>query len=520
MQIRALIEEKTGLRTELPPPEIEADLAIPCFDRKPQTVAEKLRNLTPLIKEIKIAGRYVNVILDSRRLAETVLPQIAREKENYGRGRAGADKTVIIEYSQPNIAKPLNVGHFRSTIIGQVLVNLYRWQGYRVIAINHLGDWGTQFGRLLVACHKWGAEEKDLFKLYVRFHAEEEKNPALADEARAMFHRLEQDDPKLLALWQKVVAESMKHFNAMYEELNISFDHITGESFYRTLAPAMAQEALDKGVAEKSGGAVIVPESKTGLSTFVIQKSDQSSIYAGRDLAAAKYRLQKWNPEKIIYIVGSEHNLYFKQIFKTLDLLGYDKNKFVHVSLGLVVLPEGKMSTRKGQVVFLEDLMREALEKTNGNKAIGYGALIYHALASNPEKTVVFQWDKLLSLTGASGPYLQYGYVRAHSILAKAPAPPVTVPDFSDLTNNDTKMVKLLARFPDVCAQAQQLNNPRLLVDYLNDLIREFNRFYETEPVLGAASSLRQSRLQIVAAVAQVIKNGLTLLTIKTPEKM
>jgi arginyl-tRNA synthetase len=538
--------ELLGFKVEIPPPEIEADLAIPCFKLNKNEIVQKIKDLRePLISDIEIVGDYINIVVNKNLLAQNLFQEVEKEKDGYGQAEVSANQKIIIEFSDPNIAKPLNVGHFRSTMIGQALVNLYRWQKYEVISINHLGDWGTQFGKLLVAHQKWNSDEPDLFKLYVRFHAESENNHQLEEEARQAFKKLENGDSELLALWQKITEESVVEFDKIYNELKVKFDHIIGESFYKDLAKEAISEALQKKVAEKSEGAVIISETKTGLPTFVIQKSDESSIYASRDLAAAKDRLERWQPEKIIYAVGSEQNLYFKQIFKTLGLLGYDPQKFVHVSLGLVILSEGKMSTRQGKVVLLEDLLKEALEKTKGDKVIAYGALIYNALSSSPEKTIIFDWQKMLSLNGASAPYIQYGYVRAKSILEKIPnqvilnsdrgrdeeslkssSPSLRESDsersnLNRLTNTDQNLIKLLALFPEICQQAQQLNAPHLLAAYLNNLVQEFNRFYATERVLEEKEeSVKNFRLRLISAFIQVVKNGLGLLNINVPEKM
>ena len=522
MSIRRLIEQKTGLRTEIPPAVIEADLTIPCFAADPQKIAEKIRGLDSLIAEVKIAGRYVNIIFDKERLAAGVLKQIEKEKNQYGSSKIGRLRKIIVEYSQPNVAKPLSVGHLRATLVGQVLKNLYDFQGYKTIGINHIGDWGTQFGKLLVAYDKWPKERRNLFHLYVKFHEEAKKNPVLEDEARTAFGQLEKGNKNYREIWKKIVSDSLKEFNKIYKLLGVKFDHTTGESFYHKLVPAVIEEAVKKETAKPSEGAIIVPEETTGLPTFVIQKKDEATIYAGRDLAAARYRLKKFRPDKIIYVTGSEQELYFRQIFKALELLGQRREKFEHVSFGLVRLAEGRMATREGRVILLNDLIKEAIKRAK-NETVGLGAIIYNVLAVSREKTVVFDWQKMLNLRGNSAPYLLYVYARCRSILRKLKNPGARIKSTNQnlkLTDSETKLIKLSAGFPDICERAQKERAPHLVANYLNELAQEFNRFYEKEPVLKAPDDVRNFRLRLVSAVAQIMKNGLGLLNIKTLEKL
>ncbi len=512
-----------SLQIKFPPAEIEADLAIPCFREDPKKIASKIKGLKlPLIEEIKIEGRYVNLILNKNLLAKQVLSDIEKSGDKYGWAKDG--KKILIEYSSPNIAKPMHIGHLRNNVIGHSLEKIYEARGNKVTSINHIGDWGTQFGKLILAWQKWGPKPittENLYKLYVRINKQTAKNKELEQEARDTFTKLEKGDKKLLKIWERFKNHSIKEFKKTYKEFDINFDLWLGESFYKEAAEKIIKEALKKGVAHKEeDGAIVVDLEKHKLPSYILQKADGSTLYAGRDLAAAKWRLQKYKPTKILYVVGHEQELYFKQIFKTLELLGYDSSKLEHINYNLITIGGKKASTRAGRTVFLDEVIKEALRRTKNNKIIGLGAVVYNTLSQKRNRAIDFDWKKILNLEGNSAPYIQYVYVRAQSILKKAGKKKVGGKIVIE-TEREVRLIKLMAHYPEIIKQAQLLNEPYLIASYLNDLAQEFNRFYNSDPVLAANDSSKvKTRLLIVSGVAKIIKNGLVLLGIKTPKKM
>ncbi len=512
-----------SLQIKFPPAEIEADLAIPCFREDPKKIASKIKRLKlPLIEEIKIEGRYVNLILNKNLLAKQVFNDIEKAGNEYGWAKDG--KKILIEYSSPNVAKPMHIGHLRNNVIGHALENIYKARGNKVTTVNHIGDWGTQFGRLILAWQKWGPKPitvENLYKLYVRINKQCEKNKKLEQEARDLFTKLEAGDKKLEKLWDKFRTHSIKEFKKIYKEFDMEFDLWQGESFYQKESEKIIKEALKKGVATKEeDGAIVVDLEKHKLPSYILQKADGSTLYAGRDLAAAKWRLKNNKPARILYVVGHEQELYFKQIFKTLELLGYDAGKLEHISYNLITIKGKKASTRAGRTIFLNDVIKETLHRTKKNKIIGLGALVYNTVSQRRNRAINFDWKKTLNLEGDSAPYIQYGYVRAQSILKKAKQKKING-KIVIKTEREIKLVKLLAQYPEIIKQSQLLNEPHLIANYLNDLVQEFNRFYNFDPVLAADESNKiKTRLMLVASVAKTIKNGLALLGIKVPKKM
>ena len=586
--ILGAIQKKFGLLVsiELPPPEINADFSIPCF-----AAAKKLqKNPAELAKEISAfisekhgfagglairsfnEGGYVNLTLAKEKLAGEIVAQILKLGDFYGASDSGKNKTIVLEYSSPNIAKPMNVGHLRSTIIGNSLKRVYEYAGFTVIGINYLGDWGTQFGKLLYALKDLSIQEnpnsqifdiKEFLDLYVKFHKEAEKNPELNEKAKEMFKKLEQgQDAELVKIWLKIADTSLKEFQKIYERLGIKYDLFLGESFYRNKTEAIIKKCLAKKIAVlEKDGPVVVDLAGFGLASYILRKSDEATIYAARDLAAAEFRHRTFKPFKIIYVVGSEQTFYFKQLFKTLELLKIGKPEhFLHLGFGLISLPEGKMSTRAGRAIFLEDLFNEAVkrageivesknpnftqkEKQEISEAVGIGSVIYSDLSQHREKNIIFNWDKALNLKGDSAPYIQYGYARIKSIIRKLQNPnpksqilnskqiqnPKSKIQNSTLEKEEEKIIFLLARFPEIVFSAEKYARPDIIADYLNNLVQEFNRFYENVPVLNAPENLsacalhagsRDFRLALVHSISQVINNGLALLEIKTVEKM
>lgn len=553
---------------ELPPKEIEADLAYPCFNlakkqnKNPSDIAKELeeklkKNIkkNSLLNGIKSIGPYLNFYINNEKFSEIVINDILNKRKKYGSEDIGKKKIIVIDYSSPNIAKPMNIGHLRSTIIGQALYNIYNFLGYRCIGDNHLGDWGTQFGKLIYAYKNWGSKEKikkdpikEMLELYVRFHKESEKNPQLNEEGRRWFKKLENGDKESVKIWKWFKDLSIKEFNKIYKRLNIKFDYMFGESFYNSMLQEIVKEALDKGIAiwgkteegkketiveeeiKEKEKVILVPLEKYGIDTpLLIQKSDGTSLYATRDLATAKYRIKKWNPEQIIYVVGSEQQLYFRQWFKVLELLGY-KTKCVHVWFGLVRLPEGRLSTRIGRVIFLEDVINKTVElakktieeknpklknKKKVAEMVGIGAIKYNDLSRDRIRDIVFDWNQMLNFEGDTGPYLQYTHARACSILRKSKKKPKT----DKLTEKkEFEIIKKMSQFSDVIKKSAEDYKPHYLANYLFDLATMFNEYYHTTRIID--SDNEEARLALVKAITIVLKNGLNLLGIEAPEEM
>lgn len=472
----------------------------------------------------------------SKDAIDAELQQIVKAKERYGSSTIGKGKTIVIDYSAPNIAKPMNVGHLRSTLIGQSLVNIFRLQGYKVIGDNHLGDWGTQFGALIAAYKKWGkTSELDknpigyLVHLYIRFHKESEKNEELIVLAREETRKLQQGDSENKKLWKLFTKESLADFKKIYKRLGITFDVELGESFYNPLLSRVIVDALRKKVAREEDGAVKIISSETekSLPPLVIQKSDGSFLYSTTDLATIKYRKEKWHPEKILYVVANEQTLHFEQLFEAAERLGYEKKeKLVHVKFGMVLGETGKkMSTRRGQFIKLEALLDEAVKKAAKiNKSVaeevGIGAIKYRNLSQERKSDIVFNWDEMLNLKGNSGPYIQYTYARLKSILRKADALPKK-PDFMLLlTESEKSVMRHLLYFTDAIERAAKQYETNVITEYLFKLANTLNYLYEKDPILKAPKPLRENRLNLIHAATIVLKNGLALLGIKTPERM
>lgn len=549
-----------------PPENIAGDLAFPCFPlardlkKNPALISTELagsigHSSIACVERAEAASGYLNFFLHSETFCARVLEDFFRLKGEYGKLKTGAGKNVVVDLSSPNIAKPFSVGHLRSTNIGNALCNIMKHAGYQVIGDNHIGDWGTQFGKLIVAYKKWGDRTaiesdpiKELLKLYTRFHEEagagenEElteipKQSPLVEEARNMFKRLEEGDPEIVKLWEWIRELSLADFQKVYDMLEIKFDYVLGESFYNDKMGAVIELTRAKGILEQdSAGTILIRLDQFGISTpLLIQKKDGTSLYATRDLACVLYRIKKWDPDMILYVVGEEQQLYFTQLFKTLELLGI-KTRCEHIYFGLIILPEGKLSTRKGRVIFLEDLIEEAIERAGSilegrdlspdkkehiATIVGIGAIKYNDLSQNRKKTVTFEWDKMLSLEGNSSPYLQYSYARARSILRKAPAmQPVFQASLAGETD-EIRLIKKLARFPEAVCDAAQQFYPHIIANYLFELAQQFSSFYRTVSVLSAENeSMVNNRLVLTDFFSTVMKTGLGILGIDVLEEM
>lgn len=545
-------EQRIVNALEIPPDNQMGDLAFPCFP-----LARELRKAPPLIaadlaarlvlpsvvRQVSATGGYLNFYLAPDQLAKQVLQAITTDGDGFGNSDQGAGKNVVIDFSSPNIAKPFGVGHLPTTMIGNSLSRLYRALGYNVIRVNHLGDWGTQFGALIVAYLNWGQNDplledpvQKLYRLYVRFHQEEESNPALRDQARAWFKRLEDGDPEAKRLWDLFCGTSLRTLQQLYQRLGVEFDYYTGESFYVDQLPATIERVKSAGITEISDGALIVPLGDD-LPPCLLQKSDGATLYATRDLAALFYRHDHFQPDRIIYVVAMDQSLHFQQLKLVLDRMGLDwSDSLVHIPFGLVRLPEGKMSTRRGQMVLFEDLLLEAklrideiIAVKNPNlpdrervaEQVAMGAIIFNNLKNSRIKDIIFDWNEMLNFDGETGPYLQYTHARCASVLRKAGGTGSVVDDLQGVTDEASQAVlKLLCQFPEVIERAAHLYEPSTISRFVLDLAQAFNRFYHNCRILGEASAVEQSRLALVQAVATVMKRGLELLGLQAPEQM
>ncbi len=542
---------------EVPPETTYGDLAFPCF-----TLAKKRKKAPPLIAEElsgELSGRkglfwekavprgpYLNFFITPGAFGHEVLSQIWENGEKYGHTDLGKGGNVPIDYSSPNIAKPFGIGHIRSTVIGHALYLIYRALGYNSIGINHLGDWGTQFGKLIVAFKRWGEESKleadpvnYLYRLYVQFHQRVEEDPELDDEARSWFRKLENGDEEAVGYWNRFRQLSLENYELIYNLLGIEFEHYHGESHYNKMLDRVINLVQDKDIARESEGALMIDLEPHGLPPVMLRKKDGATLYITRDLAAAIYRYETFNFALSLYVVGAEQTLHFQQLFKVLELLGFDwSSRCIHVPFGLIRFKEGRMSTRAGKIILLEevlqrsiDMAREIIEEKNPDlvdkegaaKAVGLGAVRFGDLSNDRVKNIEFDWEKVLDFSGETAAYIQYAHARICSILRKAGA------EFAEWDNSaasilvkeeETALIKTLAILPDkIIASADSLR-PSILARYLIDVAREFNRFYHNCPVLGSEGELKHGRLLLISATRQVIANGLALLGIAAPEEM
>lgn len=546
------LEEITAL-IEVPPNKEMGDYAFPCFKlakifrKAPNAIAEDLAGKiqpTDDINKIINLGGYVNFFVNKESLAKKVINQVLSEKENYGKSDFGKGKTVVVEYSSPNIAKPFHIGHVRTTVIGNALSKIYQSQGYHVEKLNHLGDYGTQFGKLIVAYKLWGDKQavekdpiKELLKLYIRFHDEAETKPEMEDEAREWFTKLENGDEEAKDLWQWFRDESLKEFSRVYKLLDIEFDSYVGESFYSDKMPAVIEELKEKNLLEESDGAMIVNLEDSKLPPALIQKRDGSTLYLTRDLASAFYRKKVYDFDKSIYVVGAQQELHFKQCFEIIKRMGYDWYKdMIHVQFGMVALEEGTMSTRKGRVVFLEDVLNQAIDRTRQiieeknpdaenidevAKAVGVGAVVFQELSNSRIKDYTFSWDRTLSFEGETGPYVQYTHARCCAVLRKAGQLVSADINYELLSDQDAAdVLSVLENFNKSIMTAMNKNEPHIVTRFVLDLAQAFNKFYHNSPILVEDADLRAARLALVEATRQTIENALKILGMKAPQKM
>ncbi|ERM18467.1 arginine--tRNA ligase [Brevibacillus laterosporus] len=538
---------------ETPPNPQMGDLAFPCFQlakalrKAPPMIATELASKIslPFLQDVQVTNAYINLFYDQTSVITACIKTILEQGSAYGATTAGAGKKVPIDLSSPNIAKPFSMGHLRSTVIGNALANIMEKHGYQPVRINHLGDWGTQFGKLIVAYKKWGDEDKvkaepikELLKLYVHFHEEVENDPTLEDQGREWFKKLEDGDQEAQQLWQWFRDESLQEFKKIYELMGVSFDSFNGEAFYNNQMDRVVDLLEEKGLLTESEGAMVVSLDEYDMPPCLIKKRDGATLYATRDLAAALYRHEQYDFGKALYVVGGEQRLHFQQLFKVLLKMGYDwANNMHHIPFGMMLKDGKKMSTRKGKVVLLEEVLSQAIadvlkviqdknpslaNKEQVARQVGVGAVIFHDLKNYRLNDVNFSWEEMLTFEGETGPYVQYTHARACSLLKKGGYQPgaVTVVDKALEGPEAWAVITTLLQFPSILEKARDQFDPSQIGKYVIDLAQTFNKFYAHVRIVAEDEQVKQARLQLVAAVIVVLKEGLRLLGLEAPEEM
>lgn len=548
-------EEELMKTMEIPPEEKMGDLALPCFvmakkmRKNPMQIASELAEKLNKqkdelgIEKVESVGAYCNIHLKRDLFAEKCFESL--QKDQYGVSQSGSGKTVCMDYSSPNIAKNFHVGHLRTTVIGNSLYKIYQKLGYDVVRINHLGDWGTQFGKLIVAYKLWSSEElvkekgiEELLRIYVKFNEESENNEGLIVEAREWFVKMEQNEPEALKIWNWFKEISMVEFERIYDLLGISFDSYLGESFYRDKVPALVEKLKGMGLLVESQGAQVIDLEKYNMPPCLITKSDGGSIYHSRDIAAILYRKEQYNFEKCLYVTGLEQSLHFKQIFTAIEVMGYDWSEgLIHVPYGLVSLAGEKLSTRGGNIIYAEDILKEAIERAYNAiieknpsladkeataKKVGVGAIIFHDLFNQRIKNVDFSWKEVLNFEGTSGPYAQYTYARAKSVLRKyGKTIEVNEIDYAVLADDVSfNLVKVLAGYEDALISAAEKNEPSIVARYVIALATAFNKFYHDCTILQAEEKEKKARLLLTDFVQKILHEACGLLGMECPEEM
>ena len=533
------------------PPDLEkGDLTLPCFKlakvlrKSPVVIANELKSVFEgdvNFSAVESVNGYLNFKFNRASFASQVLADVLSGKEKYGSSDMGKGKTICIDYSSVNIAKPFHIGHLSTTVIGGSLYKIFEFLGYKVVGINHLGDYGTQFGKMICAYKLWGDKQavekggvKELMRLYVRFHEEAKQNPELDDKAREYFKNIENGcrEENELFTWFKDI--TLKEVKKIYEKLNIKFDSYAGESFYNDKMQPVIDELTEKGLLVESDGAKVVKLDDYGMPPCIILRSDGASLYATRDLAAALYRKKTYDFYKCLYVVAYQQDLHFKQLFKVLELMGKEWAKdMVHVSFGMVSLEDGAMSTREGKVVLLEDVLNKAVEKClniineknpnledkeNVAEIVGIGAVIFGTLFSGRIKDITFSYDKMLNFDGETGPYVQYTCARCKSVLRKSGE----IKDYKVTSVNDDEyaLTTLLARFPEIVKQSAEKYEPSIITRYSVDLAEAYNKFYFDYRILGEEDDVKNYRLALTSATLYVLSSALRLLGISVPKKM
>ncbi|MFC4098089.1 arginine--tRNA ligase [Paenibacillus xanthanilyticus] len=548
---------------EYPPNPEMGDLSLPCFKlskqlrKPPQAIAEELKSRIGLdsFARVEAVSGYLNFYLDGARFASSVISEALTQGDRYGSRNIGEGGKVVIDYSSPNIAKPFHIAHLRSTVIGHALYRIHEFLGFDCVGVNHLGDWGTQFGKLIVAYRQWGdaAEVEsdgidELLRLYVKFHDEAERDPSLEDQARNWFVRMEQGDEEALTLWRRFVDISLAEFKRIYELLGVSFDSYTGESFYNGRMEAVVAELREKALLEEDNGAWLVRLDAYDMPPALILKKDGSSLYHTRDITAALYRKATYDFRKAIYVTDYAQNLHFAQWFKVVELMGYGWAKdLVHVPFGRVSLEGASLSTRRGNVLKLEDVLNQAIAKTREimearpqpiadvetvSRQVGVGAVIFHDLGSSRIKDIDFKWEDVLNFEGESGPYVQYTHARACSVLAKAEAAGLALCEIGQqapgeavlgalpINEATVRLAKELSLFGERVELAMHKLEPSIVARCLVDVAQAFNRFYHECRIMAEEDGVRTARLALVQAAKLTLANGLRLIGLEAPEKI
>lgn len=551
--VEGLTREDIASLIEIPPKPELGDFAFPCFRlaktmrKAPQMIAQDICDAigsVDFLEEIKVQGAYLNFYINKDIFVKSMVE--SAKADNFGAATIGEGQNICIDYSSPNVAKNFHVGHLRTTIIGNSLYKIYSKLGYNVVRINHLGDWGTQFGKLIVAYKAWGNEEAvkkdgvaELMRLYVRFHDEAEKNPELNDEARAWFTKMEHGDEEALKIWQWFKDISLIEYKRTYELLGVDFDYYLGESFYRDKTEDVVNRLTNANLLSESEGAKIVSLDDYDMAPCLILKNDGSSIYATRDLAAIFYRKETYKFSKCLYVTGQEQKLHFAQVFKVVELLGNEwaKDQLVHIPYGLVSLEGAKLSTRSGNVIYAEDILLEAIskireiieeknpdlpDKDETAKKIGVGAVLFNDLYNQRIKDVSFKWEKLLNFDGETGPYVQYTHARCASILRKVEGFDANAAiDYSKITDPEAiDLLKEISRFPKVVVDAADKYEPSVVARFAVDVAQSFNKFYNACRINVEEADIRNARVMLVHLTKKTIKDALALLGIDCPEQM
>ena len=542
---------------ETPPNKEMGDYAFPCFKlakelkKAPQIIANDLKEQLVFenneITKIDIVGGYLNFYVNEQMLISTVLKEIEKSKENYGSSNVGQGKNIVIDYSSPNIAKPFHIGHLRTTVIGNSIYKIYKFLGYNCIGVNHLGDWGTQFGKLIEGYKRWGEEYNieenpidELTKIYIRINNLCKEDESVLNDCRNNFKKLEDGDEYCTKLWKKFRDLSIKEFQRVYDMLDIHFDSLNGEAFYADKMAEVVQILEKTGKLVESEGARIIDLSDKNMAPCIIGKTNGSTTYATRDLAAIMYRAREYDYDKNIYVTSYEQILHLKQVFEVAKLLGLDEkytDNLIHVPFGMIQSKDGRMSTREGNVIKLEDLLNEAVSRVetiidakNPNledkkeiaKKIGIGAVIFNDLYNSRIKDEVFDWDTMLNFNGETGPYIQYIYVRTKSVLDKSGYVPklesVNCEKLQD--KKSLEIIKLIYDFGEIVKQAAEKYEPYILARYLISLAQAFSSFYNENKIIGEEQQIQDARLYLTYATGLVLKKGANLLGIKMPQKM
>ncbi len=542
---------------EIPANKDMGDYSLPCFKlakelkKAPQMIAndikEKLKINEEIVSKVEVVNGYLNFYINPLAIAGTVLQEFDAKKESFGDSKIGNNKTIVIDYSSPNIAKPFHIGHLRSTVIGNALYNIYKFLGYNVVGINHLGDYGTQFGKLIEGYKRWGNEYDiennpidELTKIYVRINNLCKEDESVLEECRNNFKKLEDGDKYCTELWQKFRDLSLKEFQKVYDLLDVHFDSLNGEAFYSDKMPEIVDILEKTGKLVESEGARVINLDEYNMPPCIIEKTNGSTTYATRDLAAIMYRARTYNFDKAIYVTSYEQILHFKQVFETAKLLGLDRkytDGLTHVPFGMVQLKTGKMSTREGNIIKLEDLLNEAIsrvskiiEEKNSNlenkeevaKKVGIGAVIFNDLYNSRIKDEIFDWDTMLNFNGETGPYLQYMYVRTNSVLEKVDKlPEINEVDINLLQDNaSVNLIKEMYNFGNTVKQAAEKNEPYIISRYLINIAQLFSSFYNENKIICEDEKLQAARIYLTYCTNMLLKKGAKLLGIQMPERM